>query len=66
MITWIRKYFRSISTEMNKVSWMTKGQILNSTFIVIVFAVIITLFLFFLDLVLVNIIDFFDSGNDLG
>jgi len=65
MITAIRRYFKSISTEMNKVSWMTKRQILNSTFIVGVFALVITLFLFLLDLALVNIIDFFDSG-DLG
>ena len=65
MITAIRRYFKSISTEMNKVSWMTKSQILNSTFIVAFFALVITLFLFLLDLALVNIIDFFDSG-DLG
>tara|TARA_B100000029_G_C17299161_1_gene859962 strand:- start:602 stop:799 length:198 start_codon:yes stop_codon:yes gene_type:complete len=65
MITAIRRYFKSISTEMNKVSWMTKSQILNSTFIVGFFALVITLFLFLLDLALVNIIDFFDSG-DLG
>ena len=42
---------------MNKVSWMTKRQILNSTFIVGVFALIITLFLFLLDNVLVYVID---------
>ena len=65
MITAIRRYFKSISTEMNKVSWMTKSQILNSTFIVGFFALVITLFLFLLDLALVNIIDFFDNG-DLG
>jgi len=69
MITAIRRYFKSISTEMNKVSWMTKGQILNSTFIVGVFALVITLFLFLLDLALVEIksilSSFFDNG-DLG
>ena len=57
MITSIRRYFKSISTEMNKVSWMTRRQILNSTFIVGVFALIITLFLFLLDNVLVYVID---------
>ena len=49
MITSIRRYFKSISAEINKVSWMTRSQILNSTFIVGVFALIITLFLFVLD-----------------
>jgi preprotein translocase SecE subunit len=49
MITSLRRYFKSISVEMNKVSWMTRPQILNSTFIVGVFALIITIFLFVLD-----------------
>ena len=49
MITALRKYFKSISVEMSKVSWMTRSQILNSTFIVGFFALIITLFLFALD-----------------
>jgi|TARA_B110000116_G_scaffold267794_1_gene280699 preprotein translocase SecE subunit len=49
MVASIRRYLKSISTEMNKVSWMTKNQILNSTFIVGAFAFIITLFLFVLD-----------------
>jgi len=49
MITSLRRYFKSISVEMSKVSWMTRPQILNSTFIVGVFALIITLFLFVLD-----------------
>tara|TARA_Y100001970_G_C13648440_1_gene562352 strand:- start:334 stop:531 length:198 start_codon:yes stop_codon:yes gene_type:complete len=49
MITALRKYFKSISVEMSKVSWMTRSQILNSTFIVGFFALIITLFLFVLD-----------------
>ena len=34
---------------MNKVSWMTKNQIVNSTFIVGAFAFIIAVFLFLLD-----------------
>ena len=49
MITSLRRYFKSISVETGKVSWMTRPQILNSTFIVGVFALIITLFLFVLD-----------------
>ena len=49
MIIKIRNYFKSISVEMNKVSWMTKKQTVNSTFIVGVFAFIIAVFLFLLD-----------------
>ena len=45
----IRNYFKSIVVEMNKVSWMTRRQIINSTIIVGVFALIISIFLFVLD-----------------
>ena len=56
MITAVRKYFRSIVVEMNKVSWMTRSQIINSTFIVGVFALIIAAFLFVLDISLSELI----------
>ena len=46
----IREYFKSIKIEMNKVSWMTRNQVVNSTFIVGVFSFIIAIFLFILDL----------------
>ena len=49
MMRSIRNYFKSIVIEMNKVSWMTRRQIMNSTIIVGVFAVIISIFLFVLD-----------------
>ena len=49
MIRSIRNYFRSISLEMKKVSWMNRTQIINSTFIVGAFALIISFFLFVLD-----------------
>ena len=45
----INNYFKSISSEMKKVSWMTKQQIINSTIIVGVFSFIIAIFLFVLD-----------------
>tara|TARA_B100000029_G_scaffold432625_1_gene444932 strand:+ start:313 stop:504 length:192 start_codon:yes stop_codon:yes gene_type:complete len=49
MMKRIRNYFKSIVVEMNKVSWMTRKQIINSTIIVGVFALIISIFLFVLD-----------------
>ena len=58
MITAIRNYFRSIVVEMNKVSWMNRSQIVNSTIIVGVFALIVSLFLFVLDLGLSEFIRF--------
>tara|TARA_B100000902_G_C27277691_1_gene899797 strand:- start:1727 stop:1921 length:195 start_codon:yes stop_codon:yes gene_type:complete len=45
----IINYFKSINVEMKKVSWLTKKQLVNSTIIVLVFAFIISIFLFVLD-----------------
>ena len=45
----INDYFKSISSEIRKVSWMNKQQIINSTIIVGIFALIISIFLFVLD-----------------
>jgi len=45
----IINYFKSISVEMKKVSWMTKDQMINSTLIVGFFAILVSVFLFILD-----------------
>ncbi|MDB4859573.1 preprotein translocase subunit SecE [Candidatus Marinimicrobia bacterium] len=50
MVKSISDYFKSIRVEMVKVSWLTRDQAVNSTFIVGVFAFIIAIFLFVLDI----------------
>ena len=50
MFKGISEYFKSIKVEMAKVSWMTRDQAVNATFIVGVFAFIIAMFLFVLDI----------------
>jgi len=45
----IINYFKSISVEMKKVSWMTKDQMINSTLVVGFFAILVSVFLFVLD-----------------
>ncbi len=52
----INNYFKSVSSELKKVSWMTKNQIVNSTIIVLIFAFIIAIFLFVLDFGLSEIV----------
>ena len=52
----INNYFKSVSSELKKVSWMTKSQIVNSTIIVLIFAFIIAIFLFVLDFGLSEIV----------
>jgi len=45
----IINYFKSINIELKKVSWLTKEQLLNSTIIVGVFSILVSIFLFILD-----------------
>ena len=45
----IINYFKSITVELRKVSWLTKEQLINSTIIVGVFSMLVAVFLFILD-----------------
>ena len=45
----IINYFKSISVELKKVSWLSKDQMVNSTLIVGFFAILVSVFLFILD-----------------
>ena len=49
MIQKISQYFNGIQVEMNKVTWLSKEEMLGSTLIVGVFSILIALFLFFVD-----------------
>ena len=42
-------YFSSVKKEMKKVSWLSKNEILGSTFVVGLFSIIVALFLFIVD-----------------
>ena len=57
MFAKIREYFKSIKIEMGKVSWMTRSQTINSTIIVGIFAFIIAVFLFTLDVGLSELVN---------
>ena len=52
----ITNYFKRVRIELKKVSWLTKNQLVNSTLIVFLFAFIVTIFLFVVDLGLGQII----------
>ncbi len=45
-------YLRETSQEMKRVSWPARGQLWESTVVVIVTVVIITIFLFIIDKIL--------------
>ena len=48
----IKKFFSEVKFEMKKVSWPTWTELKGSTFVVIYFSIIISLFLFFIDRIL--------------
>ena len=45
----IGQYFSSVQTELKKVSWLSKDELLGSTVIVGVFSLIVSIFLFIID-----------------
>ena len=49
MIRKITDYVNGVQLEMKKVTWLSKEEMLGSTMIVGVFAVLIAVFLFFVD-----------------
>ena len=53
----IGKYFAGVKKEMKKVSWLSKNEMLGSTFVVGLFSVIVALFLFVVDFGLSEIMD---------
>ena len=56
MIKSVTKYINSVTFEMRKVSWLSKDELVGSTMVVGVFAVIIGIFLFFIDFGLSEIV----------
>ena len=49
MIRKITEYVNGVQLEMKKVTWLSKQEMLGSTMIVGIFAVLISIFLFFID-----------------
>tara|TARA_B100002051_G_scaffold214462_1_gene206473 strand:- start:167 stop:358 length:192 start_codon:yes stop_codon:yes gene_type:complete len=49
MFNSIGDYFAGVKKEMKKVSWLSKNEILGSTFVVGIFSIIVALFLFVVD-----------------
>jgi preprotein translocase subunit SecE len=49
MIQKISQYFNGVQIEMKKVTWLSKQEMMGSTFIVGVFSILISIFLFIVD-----------------
>ena len=63
MIQKISKYFNGVQIEMKKVTWLSKQEMMGSTLIVGVFAVLIAIFLFIVDFGVSQLISRLIGGN---
>ncbi len=63
MIEKIKNYFKSISIEMKKVTWLTKDELLSSSVVVGVFSIVIAIFLFFIDYGLTEFMSWIIGGK---
>ena len=52
----IKKFFSDVKFDMKKVSWPKWDELKGSTFIVISFSILISVFLFFIDRILATVI----------
>ncbi|RMI20784.1 MAG: preprotein translocase subunit SecE [Calditrichaeota bacterium] len=56
MIQKIKDFLEGVKTEMRKVSWPDKEELMNATFVVCVISAIFTLFIYLADLVMSQIV----------
>ena len=63
MIQNINKYVNSVVLELKKVSWLSKDELVGSTMVVGISAVIIGIFLFFIDFGLSEIVSRLIGGK---
>ncbi len=54
MIQRLRKYVREVWLEMSKVTWPTRDELRESTLVVIVATIIVTVFIFLIDRIMDN------------
>ena len=45
----LKSYFSDVKIELKKVTWLSKNDMLGSTMVVWVFAIIVAIFLFIID-----------------
>lgn len=50
----ISKYFSEVGQELSKVSWPSREELYGSTLVVIVLCVILSVFFFFVDNIVLN------------
>ena len=61
LITRTRGYTAEVVEELKKVTWPDWPQLRNSTFVIIVFVILVSLIIFLMDLVVRNVLEFIIS-----
>ena len=52
----IKSYFNQVAIEMKKVSWLSKEELMGSTMVVGLFAIILAIFLFVIDFAISDLV----------
>lgn len=58
----IGKFFGQVKSELKKVAWPTKNELVSSTIVVLVSTILLAVFIGACDLVLSRVINFLISG----
>ncbi len=58
MINKARKFIEDVNTEMRKVIWPERPELINSTTVVIIVSILFTVFIFLTDTVVSKLINF--------
>ena len=58
----IGKFFSQVKTEMKKVAWPTRNELISSTIVVLISTLILALYIGVCDLVLSRCVNFLISG----
>ena len=54
----VTNYFNEVIAEMKKVSWPKRDELMSNTVLTLVFALVISLFIFGVDRIISQILDF--------
>ncbi|MBF0532132.1 MAG: preprotein translocase subunit SecE [Candidatus Omnitrophica bacterium] len=55
----IKKFFSEVSAELKKVSWSTRQELMDSTYVVIISSAFLGVFIFFVDAALSKFVSIF-------
>jgi len=48
-MNFLKTYFNDVKIELRKVTWLSKNEMIGSTMVVWIFAIIVSIFLFIID-----------------